>query len=480
MTKTFDALVVGAGPAGYHAAIRLAQHGLKTACIDKAVGDDGKPTLGGVCLNWGCIPSKALLDISHKYKEATSEYDQLGIMLGASPSLDIKKMMTFKQKVVGQLTGGIKGLLKGAGVEVLHGTAQLSDSNQVTCKLQKGSTQTIQAKHIVLAPGSLPMALPNLPQSDLITDSTGALAFDRLPKKLGIIGAGVIGLELGSVWSRLGSEVVLLEALDSFLPAADKQIATMAQALFKKQGLSIQLGAFVSQAKPRKKTVQVTYTNAKGEHQETFDKLVVAVGRRPDTESLLADNCGIQADEKGFIQVNDYCQTAIPSVYAIGDAVRGPMLAHKGMEEGLMVADRIAGGHSAVNYQAIPSVIYTSPEIAWVGHTEETAKAEKLDYTTGSFPFAANGRALAGHQAEGKVKVIVETSSDRILGVHILGPQASELIAQAVIGLEFGASAEDLSLTMFAHPTLSEAVHEAALHARGEAIHIANRKKASN
>lgn len=477
VATTFDALVIGTGPAGYHAAIRLAQKGLKTACVDKAVGDDGKPTLGGVCLNWGCIPSKALLDVSHKYEEATKQYDQLGIKLAGPPKLDIKKMMAFKQQVVGQLTTGVASLLKSAGVTVLHGTAQLIGAGKVSYKPKSGADQTLEARHIVLAPGSLPILLSNLPSSELITDSTGALAFDRVPKRLGIIGAGVIGLELGSVWNRIGSEVVLLEALDQFLPAADKQIAREAQRLFEKQGLTIKLNAFVSQAETSGKQVQVTYKEGKLERREKFDKLVVAVGRQPDTGTLLAEGCDLQLDEKGFIQVDDYCQTSMADVYAVGDAVRGPMLAHKGMEEGLMVADRIAGEHSAMNYDVIPSVIYTSPEIAWVGHTEESAKAAQINCRTGSFPFAANGRALAGHQAEGRVKIIINADTDRIIGAHILGPQASELIAQVVIGLEFSASSEDLSLIMFAHPTLSEAVREAALHARGEAIHIANRKK---
>lgn len=479
MSKSFDAIVVGAGPAGYHCAIRLAQHGLKTACVDAAKDSKGKPTLGGVCLNWGCIPSKALLDVSHKFHEASAHYDVLGIELASAPCVNVAKMMAFKAQIVGQLTGGVRGLLKGAGVAVMHGTATLIASGKISL-LAHGTdkAEVLEAKHIVLAPGSEPTPLPSVALADgLIVDSTGALEMDAVPKRLAVIGAGVIGLELGSVWSRLGAEVTLVEALDDFLPMADRQLAKEALRIYQKQGLNIELGARVEEAKIGKNNITLSYANAKGTHKLEVDKVIVAIGRKPSGGSMLAKGCGVTLDQRGFIEVNAECETNAAQVHAIGDAVRGPMLAHKGMEEGLMVADRISGKPAKVNYDAVPSVIYTAPEFAWVGKTEQEMKEEGVTCNVGVFPFAASGRALAGNQAEGRVKIIAEAKDDRILGVHILGPGASELIAQAVIGMEFSASAEDLGLTMYAHPTLSEAVHEAALHTNNEAIHIANRTR---
>jgi dihydrolipoamide dehydrogenase len=477
MSDKYDVIVIGAGPAGYHAAIRCAQLGMKTACIDKSLDGDGKPVLGGTCLNWGCIPSKALLDTSHKYAEAQHGFADLGIKTG-KVSIDVPAMMARKDKVVEGLTGGVAQLFKGNGVTALAGSGKLLAGRQVEFTPHKGKPETLQAEHVILAPGSVPVQIPPAPLSgDMIVDSQGALEFQAVPKRLGVIGAGIIGLELGSVWSRLGSEVVLLEALEEFLPMADERIAKDALKLFTGQGLDVKLGCRVTGAEVKGKKVNVTYQDKSGEQTLEFDKLIVAVGRRPYTEGLLASDCGVNLDERGFLYVNDLCATDAPHVYAVGDVVRGPMLAHKGMEEGVMVAERIAGQKPLVNYDTVPSVIYTHPEVAWVGQTEQQLKASGDAYNVGSFPFSVSGRALAANDTQGTVKILADAETDRILGVHILGPQASELIAQAVIAMEFDASAEDLGLTMFAHPTLSEAVHEAALGVAGHAIHMVNRKK---
>ena len=477
MKDKYQVIVIGAGPAGYHAAIRCAQLGLSTACVDKMVSKDGEPTLGGTCLNWGCIPSKTLLDASYKFHELDHGMEQLGISTG-KVSIDIEKMMENKDSVVKQLTGGVSALLSGNGVDILPGTGKLLANKRVLFTGHDGVEVELAGEDIILAPGSVPVEIPSAPLDDnLIVDSTGGLEFKAVPKTLGIIGAGVIGLELGSVWSRLGSKVVLIEALDEFLPIADQRIARDALKILQGQGLDIKLGALVTEAKAQKNSVNVTFKDSKGEHQIKFDKLIVAVGRRPYTEGLLAPDSGVNLDERGFLYVNDLCSTDAPNVYAVGDVVRGPQLAHKGMEEGIMVAERIAGKKPLVNYDTVPSVVYTHPEIAWVGKTEQELKAEGQDFQVGTFPFAASGRAMASGETQGMVKIIAEKSTDRILGVHILGPQASEMIAQAVISMEFSASAEDLGLTMFAHPSLSESVHEAALAVGGHAIHMVNRKK---
>lgn len=477
MKDKYDVIVIGAGPAGYHAAIRCAQLGMSTACIDKSLGKDGKPTLGGTCLNWGCIPSKALLDASHKYHELSHGVDQFGISTG-KVAIDIKKMMANKDAVVSQLTGGVNALFSGNGVDVLSGAGKLLGNKKVLFTSHDASETELAAENVILAPGSVPVEIPPAPlDGDCIVDSTGALEFETVPKKLGIIGGGVIGLELGSVWSRLGSEVVIIEALDEFLPIADQRISRDALKILQGQGLDIKLGALVTEAKAQKSGVKVTYKDPEGEHNLKVDKLIVAVGRRPYTEGLLAPDSGVNLDERGFLYVNDLCSTDAPDVYAVGDVVRGPMLAHKGMEEGVMVAERIAGKKPLVNYETVPSVVYTHPEIAWVGKTEQELKAAGEEVEVGVFPFAASGRAMAAGDAQGMVKIIAEKSTDRILGVHILGPQASEMIAQAVISMEFSASAEDLGLTMFAHPSLSESAHEAALAVSGHAIHMVNRKK---
>lgn len=481
MKDQYDVIVIGAGPAGYAAAIRAAQLGLSAACIDKSLGKDGKPVFGGTCLNWGCIPSKALLDASHKYHDAKTGYDALGIQIGGV-EIDVPKMIARKDEVVAGLTGGIAALFKGNGVDGLPGTGKLLAGRKVEYVDHDGTATILAAEHVILAPGSVPVEIPPTPLTDdVIVDSTGALNFEAVPKRLGVIGAGVIGLELGSVWSRLGSDVVILEALAEFLPMADDKIAKDALKSLSKQGLDIRLGTRVTGAEVKgsgaARTVAVTFETKEGVESIEFDKLIVAVGRRPYTEGLLAPDSGVNLDERGFLFVNDVCQTDAPNVYAVGDVVRGPMLAHKGTEEGVMVAERIAGHKPLVNYDCVPSVIYTHPEIAWVGKTEQEVKASGDAYNIGSFSFAASGRALAANDTEGSVKIIADAETDRILGVHILGPQASELIAQAVIAMEFDGSAEDIGLTMFAHPTLAEAVHEAALGVAGHAIHMVNRKK---
>jgi dihydrolipoamide dehydrogenase len=477
MSDKYDVIVIGAGPAGYSAAIRAAQLGKNTACIDKSIGKSGEPVLGGTCLNWGCIPSKALLDASHKYVEARDHFEAIGI-IARDVAIDVPKMIERKDAVVSQLTGGIATLFKANGVTPLAGTGKLLAAHQVEFTTHAGEVQVLECEDVILAPGSVPVDIPPAPLvDDVIVDSEGALEFTEVPQRLGVIGAGVIGLELGSVWGRLGSDVVVLEALEEFLPMVDARLARDAKKLFEAQGLDIRLGTRVTGASVESGSVSVTYQDKNGDQTVSVDKLIVAVGRRPYTEGLLAPDSGVNLDERGFLYVNDLCATDAPHVYAIGDVVRGPMLAHKGMEEGVMVAERLAGFKPLVNYDTVPSVIYTHPEIAWVGKSEQELKSAGEAFNVGAFPFAASGRALAANDAVGSVKIIADAETDRIIGVHILGPQASELIAQAVIAMEFDASAEDLGLTMFAHPTLGEAVHEAALGVAGHAVHMVNRKR---
>ncbi len=477
MSEKYDVIVVGGGPGGYVAAIKAAQLGLKTACVEKWTNDSGKQVLGGTCLNVGCIPSKALLESSHKYEEALHSFEVHGIS-AENVAMDVPKMIGRKDGIVKNLTGGIASLFKANGVTSIHGTGKILAGKQVEVTSPKGDVSVFEASNIIIATGSKPIEIPPAPLNEEgIVDSTGALDFTEVPKKLGVIGAGVIGLELGSVWARLGAEVTVLEAQDSFLGAVDQQIAKDALKHFKKQGLDIRLKARVTGTEVKRGVVKVVFEDAKGEQELKFDKLIVAVGRAPYTEGLLAADSGVNLDERGFIFVDDYCQTDVPGVYAIGDVVRGPMLAHKASEEGIVVAERIAGHKAAVNYDCIPGVIYTAPEIAWVGKTEEQLKALGEEYKVGVFPFAASGRAMAANDTAGMVKIIASAKTDRVLGVHIVGPHASEMIAQGVIAMEFASSAEDLALTVFAHPTLSEALHEAALAVDGNAIHIANRRK---
>ena len=478
MSDKFDVVVIGSGPAGYVAAIRAAQLGLKTACIEKWQNDEGKGVNGGTCLNVGCIPSKALLDSSFKYHEAKEDLGTHGIST-KGVAMDISAMLERKNKIINQLTGGIAGLFKANGVTALYGTGKLMAGKKVELTANDGTVSVIEAGNVILASGSLPIDIPVAKvDGDLIVDSTGALEIGEVPKRLGVIGAGVIGLELGSVWNRLGSDVVLLEAMEDFLAIMDKAVAKESKKIFTKQGLDIRLGARVTGTEIKKGAVEVTYMTADGtEQKETFDKLIVCVGRRAFTDGLLAEDSGVQLDERGTVFVDDQCATNVSGVYAIGDLVRGPMLAHKGSEEGVMVAEIIAGHKAQMNYDIVPNVIYTHPEVASVGQTEEQIKAAGEPYNVGVFPFAASGRAMAANDTDGMVKIIAHADTDRILGCHIVGPSAADLVQQVAIAMEFGSSAEDLGMTVFGHPTLSEAVHEAALTVNGAAIHIANRKR---
>jgi len=474
---SYDVIVVGAGPAGYVAALRCAQLGLQTACIDAWQDRDGVPVPGGTCLNAGCIPSKALLESSEFYEKIHRSGRHHGIAV-SDAVLDVPALMERKEAIVRDLTTGIATLFKVNGVEWIAGRARLQPDRQVEVTAHDGKVTVIEAAHVILAPGSTPVAIDAAPlQGDIIVDSSGALAWDSVPGRLGIIGAGVIGLELGSVWRRLGAEVTLLEAQQVFLAMADQQIARTGLKLFRQQGLDIHLGALVKSTRVTDGSVTVEYQDADGTRSLEFDRLIVAVGRRPCTDGLASAEAGLLLDEGGFIHIDADCSTSLPGVYAIGDAVRGPMLAHKGSEEGMAVAERIAGQTVEVNYDAIASVIYTQPEIAWVGKTEEALRGSGTEFTSGLFPFAASGRARAMQASEGMVKVLSDAASDRVLGVHIIGAHASELIAQGVITMEFGGSSEDIARTVFAHPTLSEALHEAALDVDGRAIHVARTRR---
>ena len=476
MSDSYEVVVIGGGPAGYVAAIRAAQLGMKTACVEQWINKQKKPALGGTCLNVGCIPSKALLEATELYDAAVHQFDDLGINVGEI-SLDVPKMIERKDKIVTELTGGIASLFKSNKIDWLQGRGQLLDDKRVKVTDHEGEEKTYQADNVILATGSVPIELKATPlEGDIVVDSAGALDWEAVPDRVCIIGAGVIGLELGSVWRRMGSEVIVLEAQDAFLPMLDKAIAKEALRTFEKQGLDIRLSTRVMGSEVKGGKVDVSFKDDDGEHTETFDKLIVAVGRRAYTDGVLTDESEVQLDERGLINVDEHCATSVPGVYAIGDVVRGPMLAHKGSEEGVMVAERIAGEHASVNYDAMPNVIYTHPEVAWVGKTEEECKEEGIDFQVGSFPFVASGRAKAKGDTGGLVKIIRDTSNDRMLGAHLIGPSASELLAQSVLAMEFDATIEDIAHTIHAHPTLSEAVHEAALGADGRAIHIANRK----
>ncbi len=475
MSEIYDVIVIGAGPAGYPAAIRAGQNKLKVACVDEWKNLDGSYAFGGTCLNAGCIPSKALLESSELFQRAKDEFSVHGIRVG-EVKLDLAAMQKRRASIVKTMTGGITALFRANGVVGIQGHGRLLPGNRVVVTGADGAEKTLTGKHVVLASGSVPVQLKNVPHDGkYIVDSWNALEFDAVPARLGVIGAGVIGLELGSVWRRLGSEVTVLEALEQFLPIADGAVAKEAQRHFKKQGLDIKLGAKVSRAAVAGAAVEVAYTDAQGEHSLQVDKLVVAVGRRPFTQGLLAEGTGVRLDERGFIQVDEHCRTGVPNVWAVGDVVRGPMLAHKGKEEGVMVADLIAGHFAEVNYKVIPSVIYTAPEIAWVGQTEEQVKASGRAYKVGTFPFSASGRARAMEAAQGLAKIVSASDDDEILGIHIIGPMAGELISEAVLAMEYSASTEDIQRTIHAHPTLSEALHEAALAVDKKAIDGINR-----
>jgi dihydrolipoamide dehydrogenase len=471
--QQFDVVVIGAGPAGYHAAIRAAQLGLKTACIDAALGKDGKPALGGTCLRVGCIPSKALLDSSRQYWNMGHLFGEHGISF-KDAAMDVGTMVGRKDKIVKQFTGGIAMLFKANKITTFYGFGQLQPGNVVTVKQHDGSTVELKGTNVILAAGSDSIELPFAKFGEHIVDNVGALDFTEVPKRLGVIGAGVIGLELGSVWKRLGSEVTILEALPDFLAAADAEVAKTAAKEFKKQGLDIRLGAKVSKAEVKKNEVHVTYADAKGEQTIVVDKLLVSVGRRAATKGLLAEGTGVKLDQRGMIEVDEHCHTGVDGVWAIGDCVRGPMLAHKGFEEGIAVAELIAGLPGHVNLDTIPWVIYTEPEIAWVGKTEQQLKAEGTAYKTGSFPFAAIGRAVAMGEPAGFVKVIAHEETDRVLGMHLVGVGVSELVHEGVLTMEFKGSADDLARICHAHPTLSEAIHDAAMAVDKRAIHKAN------
>ncbi len=475
MSKSYDVVVIGAGPAGYVAAIRAAQHGLKVACIDEWKNKDGKNAFGGCCLNAGCIPSKAMLESSELFHRAQHEFKKHGIVIGGV-ELDMTAMQKRRAGIVRQLTNGIAGLFKANNVDGLVGHGKLLAGKKVEFTPVNGKPEMIDASNVIIATGSEPIELPFAKFDDEnIVDSWDSLEFDTVPERLGVIGAGVIGLELGSVWARLGSKVTILEAMHDLLFMADRDVAAAVAKEFKKQGLDIKLGARLTGAKSGKKGISVEYEDAGTPATIEVDKLIVAVGRRPFTTGLLADDSGIQLDERGFIEVDEECRTRVKGVFAVGDCVRGLMLAHKGSEEGVMAADLIAGETSEVNYNAIPSVIYTAPEIAWVGKTEQEVKESGRAYKTGSFPFAASGRAKAMEQTSGMVKIISAQDDDEVLGVHIVGPMAGELIAEAVLAMEFSASTEDIQRTIHAHPSLAEAVHEAALAVDNRALNYPNK-----
>ena len=465
MSKNFDVIVIGGGPGGYIAAIRAAQLGLSAACIDEWKNDKGGPAPGGTCTNVGCIPSKALLQSSEHFDHAGHGFAEHGIEVKGL-KLNLAQMLGRKDTVVKQNNDGILYLFKKNKVSFFHGRGAFvkADADGYEISVTGKTSETLKGKHIIIATGSNPRALPQVPFDEkLILSNTGALAIDTVPKKLGVIGAGVIGLEMGSVWRRLGAEVTILEALPAFLGAVDQQIAAEAQKLFAKQGLTVELGVKIGEIKADKE-VSVHYTDASGkEHKAQFDRLIVSIGRVPNTIGLEPGAVGLALDERGFIAVDDHCRSNLPNVWAVGDVVRGPMLAHKAEEEGVAVAERIAGKHGHVNFNTIPWVIYTSPEIAWVGKTEQQLKADGVAYNAGTFPFLANGRARALGDTSGMVKFLADARTDEILGVHIVGPMASELIAEAVVAMEFRASAEDIARICHAHPSLSEATKEAAL-----------------
>lgn len=472
--QQFDVVVVGAGPAGYHAAIRAAQLGLKTACIDAALGKDGKPALGGTCLRVGCIPSKALLDSSRQWWNMGHIFSEHGIS-APNAAIDIPTMIGRKDKIVKQFTGGIAALFKANKVSAFYGFGQLQPGKKVLVKQHDGSEVTLEGKHVILAAGSDSIELPFAKfDGTHIVDNVGALDFTEVPKRLGVIGAGVIGLELGSVWSRLGAKVTVLEGLPDFLAVVDRDVAKVAHKEFTKQGLDIRLGAKCTKTEVKKGEVHLTYTDANGEQTLVFDKLLVAVGRKAASKGLLAEGTGVQLDERGRIVVDNHCHTGVDGVWAIGDCVRGPMLAHKGFEEGIAVAELIAGLPGHVNFDTIPWVIYTEPEIAWVGKTEEQLKAEGVPYKTGTFPFAAVGRAVAMAEPAGFVKVIAHEETDTVLGMHLVGANVSELVHEGVLTMEFKGSADDLARICHAHPSMSEAVHDAAMAVHKRAIHKVN------
>ncbi len=475
MAEQYDVVVIGGGPGGYVAAIRAAQLGMKTACVDAALGKDGKPALGGTCLRVGCIPSKALLDSSRQFHNLQHVFAEHGITT-KDARIDVGTMIGRKDRIVKQFTSGVAMLFKANKITSYAGFGTLHDGNIVKVKQHDGSEVELKGTNVILAAGSDSIELPFAKfDGDKIVDNVGSLDFAETPKRLGVIGAGVIGLELGSVWKRLGAEVVILEALPDFLAAVDSDIAKAAAKEFKKQGLDIRLNTKVGKTEIKKDGVHVTFAGADGKNDTlVFDKLLVSVGRKAATKGLLAEGSPVKLDDRGRIEVDEHNHTGVDGVWAIGDCVRGPMLAHKASEEGIAVAELIAGLPGHVNLDTVPWVIYTEPEIAWVGKTEQQVKAEGIPYKTGSFPFAANGRAVAMAEPVGLVKIIAHAETDRILGVHLCGPVVSELVHECVVAMEFNGSADDLARICHAHPALSEVVHEAALAVDKRAIHKAN------
>ncbi|MGH8754884.1 MAG: dihydrolipoyl dehydrogenase [Burkholderiales bacterium] len=476
MAKSFDVAVIGAGPGGYVAALRCGQLGLNTVCIDDWKNEKGKPSLGGTCLNVGCIPSKVLLESSENYDRVRYKFSEHGVTV-QGVTMDVDTMQARKNKIVESFTGGIAMLFKKNKVASLHGKGRfVSAGNTYQIGVSdNGKSESIDAKHVIVATGSLPRQLPGAPlDQNLIVDNAGALSFTEVPKRLGVVGAGVIGLEMGSVWRRLGAEVTILEALPGFLLVADEQVAKEAQKIFtKEQGLDIHTGAKITSVKTGKKQVAVEYQDNQGARQKLeCDKLIVAIGRVPNTAGLGAETVGLKLDSNGFIEVDAHCRTNLPNVFAVGDAVRGPMLAHKASDEGVSVAETIAGQAGHVNLDTVPWVIYTSPEIAWVGKTEQELKKSGVAFRSGQFPFLANGRARSLGETSGFVKILADAKTDRIIGVHIIGPYASEMIAEAVVAMEFAASSEDIARIVHAHPSLSEVFHEAALGVDKRTLHI--------
>jgi dihydrolipoamide dehydrogenase len=478
MSNQFDIVVIGAGPGGYVAAIRAAQLGFKVACIEAESYADpkGEVRLGGTCLNVGCIPSKALLQSSELFDQANHAFVMHGIT-AENVNVDVATMVRRKENIVTQLTTGIRGLFKKNKVTLLSGHGSFAGRENERWQIQvagKEGKETVAATHVIVATGSKPRHLDGIPvDNQVICDNAGALSFDAVPKRLGVIGAGVIGLELGSVWKRLGAEVNILEAMPDFLAAADAAVTKEAWKVFtKKQGLNIHLGVKIGKVTQIKKGVKVEYENEAGAQVLECDKLIVSVGRMPNTDGLGCDSVGLALDERGRIKIDEHCRTNLENVWAVGDVVPGPMLAHKGMDEGVMVAELIAGQAGHIDYNCIPWVIYTHPEIAWVGQTETQLQSAGIPYRTGQIPFAANGRALGQGDTTGFIKMLADAKTDRILGVHIIGNNASELIAEAVVAMEFGASSEDLARICHAHPTLSEAMHEAALAVDKRPLHF--------
>jgi dihydrolipoamide dehydrogenase len=475
MPQSFDVVVIGAGPAGYIAAIRCAQLGMKVACIEEWKTPAGKGALGGTCLNVGCIPSKALLESSGQYEHTLKELDGHGISVSAV-KVDVAKMLARKDAIVSKMTGGIELLFRKNKIAWLKGRGRLAGRGE-SWKIEvtgEGGSESIDAKHAVIATGSRARHLPGVPvDNEIVCDNIGALAFREVPQRLGVIGAGVIGLELGSVWRRLGSKVTVLEALPGFLAAADESVSREAWKIFTRgQGLDIRLSAKIGKVVAGKKGVTVEYQHEGAAKTLECDRLIVSIGRVPNTEGLGAESVGLRIDGRGFIEVDDQCRTNLPNVFAIGDVVRGPMLAHKGEEEGVMAAELIAGQKAHVNLDTIPWVIYTAPEIAWVGKTEQQLKAEGTPYRAGQFPFSINGRALGHGDTQGFVKMLAHAKTDEILGVHIINTHASELIAEAVVAMEFRASSEDIARIVHAHPSLSEVMHEAALAVDKRALNM--------